>query len=133
VTAAMADGHVAACDVVAGWLRAELGAPSEPGLLANQASILLEEDVSIGRVSDLAGRLHVSTRTLERAVRRCTGFTPGEMLRRRRLQEAADRLARGPAAALATVASETGFADHSHMTREFRAAVSEPPSRLRDS
>jgi AraC-like DNA-binding protein len=136
VTEAVRDGDHAACTVLAGWLQERLGSwlarPPDPGLLANRALALVEEDVTIGRVADLAGLLHVSPRTLERAVRRCTGFTPGEMLRRRRLQEAADRLARGPAAPLATVASETGFADHSHMTREFRAVVAEPPSRLRE-
>jgi AraC-like DNA-binding protein len=137
VSTAMAEGHEAACAALAGWLRSRLGRPTVHGLLANRAVALAEDDVALDRVGELAARLHVSPRTLERAVRRCTGFTPGEVLRRRRLQEAADRLAREDAgggaapATLATLASETGFADHAHMSREFRATLEEAPSRLR--
>jgi AraC-like DNA-binding protein len=124
--------HLAAVAVVTAWLRARLGTePSEHGMLANQAVELVEGDPTLTRVSAVAARLHVSERTLQRAVRRCTGFTPAEVVRRRRLQEATDRLRRGEAADLAEVAQEAGYADHAHMTRDFREALEEPPSQFR--
>ncbi|HET6560342.1 MAG TPA: helix-turn-helix domain-containing protein [Marmoricola sp.] len=133
VTGAMAAGRETGCAALAAWLRAALAPVPPHGLLANRALALVEEDTAITRVADLAARLHVTPRTLERAVRRCTGFTPAEMLRRRRLQAATDRLVREPASDLTAVAAETGYADHAHMTREFRSTIAEPPSRFRGS
>jgi AraC-like DNA-binding protein len=126
-----ADRHRAATEVVAAWLRSRLTPGSASGLLANEAVRLVEEDPLLSRVSDLAEALHVSVRTLQRAVATCTGFTPAEVIRRHRLQEAADRVHREPDRDLAAVAQETGYADHAHMTRAFRASIHQTPSRFR--
>lgn len=123
--------HAAAVAVMTAWLRDRLGPVTDQGLLANRAVELVEGDPTLTRVSELTERLHVSGRTLQRAVRRSTGFTPAEVVRRRRLQEAADRLRRGEADDLSTVAQEVGYADHAHMTRDFRTALEEPPSQFR--
>ena len=125
--------HQGAVAVVTAWLRDRLGstAPSEHGLLANRAVELVEGDPTLTRVAVLAELLHVSERTLQRAVRRCTGFTPAEVVRRRRLQDAADRLRQGSGSDLSEVGQEVGYADHAHMTRDFRAALEEPPSQFR--
>lgn len=138
VTAAMeadrprAERHQEAVEHLERWLRLHLGPVTEQGRLANEAVALVGAGLSPGRVGELAARLHVSERTLQRAVRRCTGMSPLEVIRRRRLQEAADRLRHG-GSGLAGVASEVGFADHAHMTREFRDALAETPSDFRDS
>ncbi len=128
--AAQEDRHSAAVADVTSWLLPRLGEPTEQGLLANRAVEIVEEDPSLTRVAELATRLHVSERTLQREVRKCPGFTPAEVIRRRRLQEATDRLRRGEAG-LAEVAQEVGYADHAHMTRDFREALLEPPSQYR--
>ncbi len=131
--------HQEAIEGLSRWLRARLSAgpesrlttPSAQGLLANRAVEIVESDPAVDRVATLASRLHVSERTLQRAVRACTGFTPAQVIRRRRLQEAADRIRRGEGTDLSQVAQEAGYADHAHMTRDFADALQEPPSRFR--
>jgi AraC-like DNA-binding protein len=123
--------HVAAIGVVSDWLRDRVTDPGERGELANQAVDLIEHDPAGTRVADLARQLDVTPRTLQRAVRRCTGFTPAEVIRRYRLQDAATRLAAEPDSNLSTVAAEVGFADHAHMTRSFRRSLRETPSTFR--
>lgn len=123
--------HRRAVAVVEEWLRARLGPPTEQGALANEAVALVEGDPSVTRVAVVAERLHVTPRTLQRAVRRCTGLSPHEVIRRRRLQEVADRLRTGAGEDLARVAAETGYADHAHLTRDFRESVRQTPSDFR--
>jgi AraC-like DNA-binding protein len=124
-----------AVDVLAAWLRrrlADVGAPDRDGLLANR---LMECVNSAGepprRVSDLASQLGTSTRSLERVSLAHTGFTPAALIRRRRLQDAADRLRRDPTIDLATLAQDVGYADHAHLTRDFRTVLGFTPSDYR--
>jgi AraC-like DNA-binding protein len=55
------------------------------------------------------------------------------MIRRRRLQEAAERLRTDRAADLATVAAELGYADQAHLCGDFRAVLGFTPSSYRAS
>lgn len=136
VTAAMTrdagaeDRHLAATVVLTDWLRERLRQVGDHGLLANAAVALVERDPSITKVGQIATALAVTPRTLQRAVRECTGFSPAEVVRRRRLQDATDRLNR-ETTALSDVAHDVGYADHAHMTREFRQTLSQTPSAFR--
>jgi len=85
------------------------------------------------QVQDAASRLNVSTRTLQRLARRHVGLPPAAMIRRRRLQEAAERLRTNPWADLATVAAELGYADQAHLCGDFRAVLGFTPSSYRAS
>jgi AraC-like DNA-binding protein len=58
-------------------------------------------------------------------------MTPHEVIRRRRLQEVAARLRTGSGEDLARVAAETGYADHAHLTRDFRDSVRQTPRDFR--
>lgn len=130
--------HQRAVDVVARWLRARLaaaGAPDPDGRLANA---LLDVVAGGGdsaelprRVDEVAARLGLSVRTVQRLSLAHTGLTPAALLRRRRLQDAADRLRRDPGLDLARLAQETGYADHAHLTRDFRAVLGVTPSDVR--
>jgi AraC-like DNA-binding protein len=60
---------------------------------------------------------------LPRLARRYVGLPPLLMIRRRRLQQAAQRLRSDPDANLAAVAAEFGYADHAHLANEFRAVL----------
>lgn len=137
VTAAMsAPGaerrRAAAADALATWLAAAVGPVDAEARLANAMAELVETGPDVTRVDDLASRLHVSPRTLQRLARKYVGLPPGAMIRRRRLQEAAERL-RSPASDdLAAVAGDVGYADHAHLTGDFRTAVGLTPSRYRD-
>lgn len=63
---------------------------------------------------------------LARLFRRSFGTSMGQYLRRRRIRVVIGRL--GGGGSLSTVAHETGFADHPHMCRAFRAETGMTPS-----
>lgn len=127
--------HAAAVAVFADWLAGRCGEPDEQGLLANELVRLAESDRDVLTTADLAARLAVSERTLQRLARRYVGLSPSAVIRRRRLQESAERL-RGVApeeerATIAEIAAELGYADHAHLTRDFRAVVGWTPRTYR--
>ena len=115
------------------WLVATLPPPDADGLLANALAELVDGDPTVLQVQDAASRLNVSARTLQRLARRHVGLSPAAMIRRRRLQEAAERLRTNPDADLATVAVELGYADHAHLSGDFRAVLGFTPSSYRAS
>lgn len=115
VAAAMAGGEdsdirrARAVEVFADWLTANVPAPDEEALLANAMSELIDGDPEVLQVEDAAARLGVSARTLQRLARRYVGLPPLAMIRRRRLQEAAERLRNDPDADIAAVAADLGY------------------------
>lgn len=64
------------------------------------------------------------------AFRRYYGCSPGEYLRRKRLQVARGKLA-DATLSLAQIASDAGFADQSHFTRAFKRFTGVTPGRYR--
>jgi AraC-like DNA-binding protein len=97
------------------------------GVLANRMVDLVEAGTGVRGPEDLARELHVSVRSLQRLAARFVGMPPQLLLRRRRLQEAAERMRADPAADLGALAAELGFADQSHLTREFRSVLGATP------
>jgi transcriptional regulator GlxA family with amidase domain len=69
---------------------------------------------------------------LTRVFRRYHGTSPGQYLRRLRLEWAADRLLTGPDP-VSRVALQAGFADQAHFTRAFTRRWGLPPGRYRAS
>jgi AraC-like DNA-binding protein len=67
--------------------------------------------------------------TLARQFRAQLGTSPYRYLTMRRLERAADRIAQG--STLAEAAAASGFADQSHMTRQFGRTYGMPPGRWR--
>jgi AraC-like DNA-binding protein len=135
-----------AVDVAAAWLRNRLqasGVPDQDGLLANALLEFLDAIPSPTgderqadpprHVGDVAHQLGTSSRTLERVALRYTGFTPAALIRRRRLQDAADRLRRDPTIDLSRLARDVGYSDHAHLTREFHRVLGFTPSVYRET
>lgn len=81
-------------------------------------------------VRDVAADVGVHPVHLARAFRATWGCSPGELIRWRRLDRAAELL-RGSQLPAAQIAAETGFVDQSHMTRAFRAAYRITPAAYR--
>lgn len=79
---------------------------------------------------ELAGIAAMSSSTLARSMRRATGLSVAGYVRGRRLSRAADLIGAG-ALSLAEVAHETGFSDHSHLTRHFKRHFDVTPSEWR--
>ena len=95
--------------------------PPQGGLFARSA-----DNLAVAPVDDLCARFGVSERTLQRLLHKRIGLGPKWLIRRRRLQEAADRL-RDSGADLAGIAAELGYADQAHFTRDFRTATGMTP------
>ncbi|GGQ12762.1 AraC family transcriptional regulator [Streptosporangium pseudovulgare] len=87
---------------------------------------MAEGDVSVTRVDELAARAGRSMRSLQRLFRDYVGVGPKWVIRRFRLHEAAERVYRG--LDLATLATELGYTDQAHLTRDFTAAVGMSPA-----
>jgi AraC-like DNA-binding protein len=96
------------------------------GLLVNAVVEDVETSPELLRVDELCARFDVSERTLQRLLHKRIGLGPKWLIRRRRLQEAADRL-RDSGAELAGIAAELGYADQAHFTRDFRSATGMTP------
>ncbi|MFC7479829.1 helix-turn-helix domain-containing protein [Luedemannella flava] len=125
------DRHARAVDAFVDWLVATVPEPTRDGLLANAMASLIETDDDIRTVEDLAERTHLSVRTLQRLAHRHVGLPPLAMIRRRRLQQAAERLRADPGASLAAVAADLGFSDQAHLANEFRTVLGLTPSGYR--
>ncbi|REJ08204.1 AraC family transcriptional regulator [Microbacterium bovistercoris] len=133
VAAAMTTGdrhRERAVAVFSRWLHSRVGALPGAARQANAAADLLMAS-DVGTPEEAAARLSVSVRTLQRLMHRHVGLPPAAMIRRRRLQEAAERVRTDPSVDLATVAAEFGYADHAHLTTDFRTVLGFTPSAYR--
>ena len=121
---ASAEGHrERAVAVLCAWLRDRVGEVTAPQRHANAMARLLMSDPSVRTPEQAAARLAVSVRTLQRMAHRHVGLSPAAIIRRRRLQEAAERIRTDPDTDLATVAAELGYADQAHLANDFRAVL----------
>lgn len=131
VTGAMREGRIQqAVAALEEFLLRLRPAVTQDGLLANRLQEVVELE-AVRRVEGLAARLALTSRSLQRLAREHVGVTPGAMIRRRRLQDAADEVRRQPDADLTEVALRHGYADHAHLTREFRRVLGFTPSQYR--
>ena len=101
----------------------------DEGELVNAIVEHVESSPDLLRVDDLCDRFAMAERTLQRLLHKRIGLSPKWLIRRRRLQEGADRL-RDSDADLATVAVELGYADQAHFTRDFRMATGLTPGQF---
>ena len=113
------------------WLSGRLGTPTDEALRANRMVEAAESQRTIHRVTDLAAHLNTSVRSLQRLASRYVGVSPAFLIRRRRLHEAAEKLRQNPGLDLTVVAHESGYADHAHLTRDFRTTLGFTPSSYR--
>ncbi|MCG8462313.1 MAG: AraC family transcriptional regulator [Holophagales bacterium] len=82
------------------------------------------------RFRGLAEEVGVHPVSFTRAFRAAHGSSPGEYLRRLRVEWAEERIRTGDAP-LAEIAADAGFADQSHLTRVFRAELGITPGAWR--
>ncbi|NEW27750.1 helix-turn-helix domain-containing protein [Nocardia cyriacigeorgica] len=115
-------------DIVESFFGRGLSAPDPNYDLVRRIVAAMAGDQELTRVDQVTERYAVSIRTLQRLFRRYVGAGPKWVLRRYRLQDAADLLARGRAEDLAALAAELGYYDQAHFTREFTAEVGMAPA-----
>ncbi len=81
----------------------------------------------ITSVEQLAARVGLSPRTLQRLFRRHVGVSPKWTIRRFRLHEAAERLACAAPVDGSVMAQELGYFDQAHFIRDFKAQIGRSP------
>ncbi len=96
---------------------------------ANRIVMLAQSAPSIAHVAELAARARLPVRSIERLFRSHVGVTPKWVVRRYRVHEAAERAARGDAVEWSLLAHELGYADQSHLIRDFKAQIGMTPAR----
>ncbi|WP_175722988.1 AraC family transcriptional regulator [Burkholderia ambifaria] len=92
---------------------------------------MLQQDLALTQVRDLAERAGFSERTLQQLFSSHVGVTPKWVICRYRLHEAADKLAGGGPVDLAELAHALGYFDQAHFTRDFRKLVGKAPAEYR--
>lgn len=96
------------------------------------AARALRAVAATSRVQDAADRIGYSRRQLGNLLRAEFGVTPKEFQRIARFQRSRQRLSAGlrgtGAVVIADAAAESGYADHAHLTREWRALAGCTPS-----
>jgi AraC-like DNA-binding protein len=97
--------------------------------LASEAAVrlIVSRDGCI-TVREVAARVALGARSLERAFRDRVGVSPKRLARILRFRAAYGALVEGKPQA--RVASEGGYADQAHLLREFRELAGAPPSRV---
>lgn len=104
--------------------------PGPDGQRARSVERLARTDRTLRSVEDLAARVALSTRQLQRLCRTHLGVTPRWLLRRARVLDAHELLST-TGASVAEVAAELGWFDQAHLTRDYTAVTGIPPARLR--
>ena len=89
----------------------------------------ITDDPGLRRVDQLSAESGMTARTLQRLFADYVGVSPKWVMRRARLHEAAERADSGEPVDWACLASDLGYADQAHLTRDFTVTIGVPPSR----
>lgn len=87
-----------------------------------------EADRGVATAADLAKVAGVSVRTLHRALEKYVGVSSKWIVRRARIQEGAQRVARGESVNWAEVAGALGYHDQAHFIRDFKSQLGVTPA-----
>jgi AraC family transcriptional regulator len=128
-------GRAAACYVAQKFGRVGPSQPARRGGLAawqeSRAKQMIDSQLDGGVSLDvLASECGLSTSHFIRAFRISVGIAPHQWLMRRRIDQALNLL-RDRSLSLSQIALACGFADQSHFTRSFTAAIGESPGAYR--
>lgn len=115
-------------ELVETFLRARLPDKDENVDLVNRIVDQIIVDRELVRAEEVARRFNLTDRTLQRLFRRYVGVGPKWVIRRYRLQQAADRLAETAGANLQEIALDLGYFDQAHFIRDFKALIGVTPA-----
>ncbi len=119
-------------DALATWLRSRRRSRADEGAVSLAVAIVdhVRSDPELVGVEQLAKASGVHTRVLQRLFREHVGASPKVVIRRFRLQEAAERITQGKAPRFSALAAELGYADQAHLARDLRAVTGMSPTAL---
>ena len=96
--------------------------------LADRLVARARDDRAFSRAEQLAHEASLSLRSLHRLFERYVGVGPKWIIRRARVQEAAERVATGTKVDWAALAQELGYHDQSHLVRDFKEQIGFTPA-----
>ncbi|WP_135555334.1 helix-turn-helix transcriptional regulator [Paenibacillus cymbidii] len=133
------------------WLAAVFGAGSDEEMAAQAERALLARlpdrdaqgertarivadtmtDRSIIKVEQLCEQSGLSVRQLQRLFGKYVGVTPKWVIKRFRLQEAAERMENDESAQWADLAAQLGYFDQAHFSKDFKSVLGQTPATYR--
>lgn len=113
------DAAAPAAAAFASWAEGQLTPADEGGLLANAIEDVIASGSQIVRIDQIAKRFSISPRHVQRLTHRYIGVPPLAIIRRYRLQEAAERIREDGSLTIGQLAADLGYADQAHFTRDF--------------
>lgn len=116
---------------VEAFLRTHLRPLASGALLAQRAVDDIASAPPGTTTAAVARARGVSPRTLQRVFSRYVGVGPKWVLARRRIHDAAERIAADPGVDLGRLALDLGYSDQAHFANDFRALIGRPPSAYR--
>jgi AraC-like DNA-binding protein len=125
---AEADGWPERVRVLDEVLHARLAPRLKGERLAERAADRIVRAGGALSIHELARRTGASRRTLERHFRREVGLGPKHLARIVRFQRAFDRLGESPRPTWTEIAADCGYADQSHLVRDFHELTGETPT-----
>jgi AraC-like DNA-binding protein len=93
-----------------------------------KAGVAMRDANGILPVSQVAAAAHTTVRTLERKFRQSSGHTVKDVSALMRFEQVRNQLWLNPGSSLAGLAHELGYADQSHLSREFKRYSGTTPS-----
>jgi AraC-like DNA-binding protein len=124
--------RLALVGILRSWLFPYVSELDERAVMVNAVCQAAEDDDSILRTSDLAERVNIPLRSLERLVYAHIGVTPKWLIDCRRLQHAATLLFAEPTTSLADLGSSLGYTDYPHFSRSYKKVIGETPRETRE-
>lgn len=123
--------HHASIAVVEDFLRSLEPQADETLAQVTALADRIRDDRDLRQVEQLADLAQVSMRQLQRLFAQYVGVSPKWMIRRYRLQEAAELIASATHIDWAQIALELGYADQAHFNRDFKAVIGRSPGSYR--
>jgi len=110
------------------FLRERLPERDKHAAVINQIVDRIIADREITKVDHVVSRFHISKRTLQRLFSHYVGVSPKWVIRRYRLQEAAEHLAEGEAVDWPKLALDLGYFDQAHFINDFKTIIGKTPA-----
>ena len=96
--------------------------------IERSAALMSRDPSRLWKIAELADELGLSTRSLQRKLQEA-GLSFSELVRLIRIQEAC-RLLRDNDMPITMIGFCAGFSDSAHFSRDFRASIGMPPSKI---
>jgi AraC-like DNA-binding protein len=115
-------------EIVEHFLRERLPRRDEHVEVINQIVDRIIADRKITKVDDVASQMNINKRTLQRIFSQYVGVSPKWVIKRYRLQEAADQVAGSEGVDWAKLALDLGYFDQAHFIKDFKTIVGRTPA-----